>query len=172
MSAIKRINIELKRINKSPSRFVMIRNKENNLYSWYFVIQNLEDEQYKDGVYMGEIKLPQDYPFKPPIFRMHTPSGRFKIDTPLCISGISHYHSETWNPSYKIIDQLMGLMSIMLSDKREDSGVGAINCSKEQRVKLAKKSLNYNKRLDVFNELFPEFEDKELMDGYLSKCYD
>ena len=121
---------------------------------------------------MGEIKLPKDYPQNAPIIRIHTLSGRFKIDTALCISGISHYHSDTWNVSYKIIDQLTGLISIMLSNKNEDFGVGALKCSLDQRVKFAKNSLEYNKKLYIFNELFPEFENKDLMDKYISECYD
>lgn len=43
---------------------------------------------------------------------MITPSGRFQVDTRLCLS-ISDFHPDTWNPSWTVSTILMGLVSFM-----------------------------------------------------------
>lgn len=43
---------------------------------------------------------------------MITPSGRFQINTRLCLS-ISDFHPDTWNPSWTVSTIIMGLISFM-----------------------------------------------------------
>ena len=49
----------------------------SDIFVWYFVIFGLPDSPYKGGYYLGTIKFPQDYPWKPPSILMVTESGRF-----------------------------------------------------------------------------------------------
>ena len=56
-------------------------------------------EPYAGGCYHGKITFPEQYPFKPPSIRMLTPSGRFQVNTRLCLS-MSDFHPETWQPSW------------------------------------------------------------------------
>ncbi len=156
------------------------------------------DKPYNNGVYIGCISLPHNYPFSAPTVLMHTPSGRFEPNKNLCISGLSHFHSETWTPALTIHKQIIGFLSIMLSDKKEDKGVGHIYDNKNDTKQVfASKSLNYNKTScllsktrvencncsdvkckcyetwgNVFNTLFPEFSDDKLMKIYQETAKD
>lgn len=49
------------------------------------------------GFYHGIVDFPSEYPFKPPQIKMYTPSGRFEVDRPLCLS-MTNFHPESWNP--------------------------------------------------------------------------
>ena len=51
------------------------------------------------GVYHGRIKLPPQYPLKPPSIEIFTPNGRFETHKRICLS-LSDYHPETWNPNW------------------------------------------------------------------------
>ena len=65
----------------------------NNIFEWYFVVFGLKDEPYIGGYYMGKLKFPTDYPWKPPSIMMITESGRFQVNKRICLS-ISDYHPE------------------------------------------------------------------------------
>ena len=88
---------------------------------------------YKGGVYHGTLTFPTEYPMRPPRFRMLTPSGRFEINTRLCLS-MSDYHPESWNPSWSVETLLVGLQSFMVSitnekkTKRERAFANGSNC--------------------------------------------
>jgi len=44
------------------------------------------DGPYAGGVYMGKLKFPPEYPWKPPSVLMCTPSGRFDTGKRICLS--------------------------------------------------------------------------------------
>ncbi|KAK6028635.1 ubiquitin--protein ligase [Ostertagia ostertagi] len=64
------------------------------------------------GVYHGKLVFPSDFPFKPPSIYMITPSGRFQVNTRLCLS-ISDFHPDTWNPAWTVSTIITGLLSFM-----------------------------------------------------------
>ena len=49
----------------------------DNIYEWYFVVFGLPDLPYKGGYYMGMIRFPPEYPWRPPSILMVTETGRF-----------------------------------------------------------------------------------------------
>lgn len=65
------------------------------MLDWRFIIQGPPGSVYEGGVYMGKLKFPEQYPFKPPSIFMLTPNGRFETDRRLCLS-MSDYHPESW----------------------------------------------------------------------------
>ena len=83
---------------------------------------------------------------------MHTPSGRFKINTRLCLS-MSDFHPESWNPMWSVSTILMGLLSFMLE---EGPTYGSISTSDSVKRKFACESLAYNCKNKIFCELFPD----------------
>jgi ubiquitin-conjugating enzyme E2 J2 len=92
---------------------------------WDFVIYNLgKDTQYYDGVYMGKILFPSEYPLKPPDVIFQTPNGRFEVNKKICLSFTS-FHPESW-ANWCVESMLVGLISFMVT---EEPTTGAINCS-------------------------------------------
>jgi len=100
---------------------------KDNLFEWHFVIFGLPDEPYKGGYYMGKLKFPNDYPWKPPAIMLTSDSGRFKTNERICLS-ISDYHPEQWNPVWPVRSVIIGLTSFMVTDV---GTVGATNTTHE-----------------------------------------
>lgn len=112
------------------------------------------------GVYWGKLIFPSGYPFKPPSILMLTPSGRFAVNTRLCLS-MSDFHPESWNPMWSVSSILSGLQSFFYE---ETPTTGAVQASKEARRLLAAASLEHNARVPLFGALFPDVlrEQREL----------
>jgi ubiquitin-conjugating enzyme E2 J2 len=73
----------------------------NNLLEWHFVLEGAADSEYAGGIYHGKLVFPAQYPFKPPSISFFTPTGRFAVNTKLCLS-ITDYHPESWNPMWSV----------------------------------------------------------------------
>jgi ubiquitin-conjugating enzyme E2 J2 len=89
---------------------------------------------------------------KPPAIRMFTPSGRFVTNTRLCLS-ISDFHPESWSPLWNIGTILTGLVSFMCDTTPT---LGSIEASDARRRDLASRSLEFNKRDPLFQQIFPD----------------
>ena len=150
-NSLKRIQKEYKDIIKNPIEHILAKPNPNNLYEWHYLIKG-HIKPYKNGYYYGILTLPIEYPLKPPKIIMITPNGRFKIDTRLCFS-MSDYHIETWNPNWNIRTILIGFYSFMLE---ESNTQGSIESSYNERLILSNKSLEFNKKIDIFNKIFDE----------------
>ena len=148
-NSLKRIQKEYKDIIKNPIEHILTKPNPDNLYIWHYVIKG-HIEPYKNGYYYGIITLPKEYPLKPPKIIMITPNGRFKTDTRLCFS-MSDYHIETWNPNWNIRTILIGFYSFMLE---ESTTQGSIESSYNERLLLSKESLDFNRKITIFNEIF------------------
>ena len=95
--ATQRLRKELKALQKEPVANIRATPHESNVLEWHYVIEGGMGTPYEGGWYHGVVKFPKEYPFKPPSIEMHTPNGRFKTNTKLCLS-MSDFHPETWNP--------------------------------------------------------------------------
>lgn len=60
-----------------------------NMLEWHFSFTGTEGSAYEEGLYHGAIILDQSYPNKAPIIQMLTPSGRWEVGKPICLSGTS-----------------------------------------------------------------------------------
>lgn len=141
---IPRIVKEIEEIKKNTDKNFKIHVGEN-IMDWYILYSNLDDERFKDGEYLLNIKLKDGYPFKPPEFYWLTPNGRFEINTKICYN-ISTYHEEQWNPLWRMRTIIIGIMSMLLDSNTH--GIGHImNTSIEQYKKLSKNSKEYNKAI-------------------------
>ena len=96
---LKRLQKEYLNIQKHPVDHIHAVPNEANLLEWHYVIEGPKDSPYAGGYYWGVIKFPSEYPYKPPSILMITKSGRFQINTRLCLS-MSDFHPETWNPMW------------------------------------------------------------------------
>lgn len=84
--ATKRLRKELIKLQKEPLPGVIAEPKESDILVWHYAIKGPSDTPYDGGVYVGKLKFPPEYPMKGPSIYMMTPSGRFQINTRLCMS--------------------------------------------------------------------------------------
>jgi ubiquitin-conjugating enzyme E2 J2 len=126
-------------LDKEPAPGAIARPLETNFLHAHFILHGVvfEDTPYEGGCYHGVLKFPTNYPMKPPIIIMRTPSGRFNPDRKICFS-MSDFHPELWNPMWSIRHILTGLVSFMNSDEITTGGVSA---SEAHRIEFAKASL-------------------------------
>jgi len=161
MSFIKRINKEIQLYEKSNFIFdnLILQYKEDDLHTWYFIIYNLKDTDYENGIYLGEVSLPDTYPFKAPDFKFLTHTGRFEINKKLCTT-FTGFHNDQWCPSWNICSMCAGLTSFMTDAQNttESKGIGGIETTKEEKQKIALKSRDTIKNNEIFNNYFKKFE--------------
>jgi len=155
MDATKRLRKEYQNINRDPPPNIIARPNMANILEWHYVIFGPKGSVYEGGVYHGKIKFPQEYPHKPPSILMITPSGRFQINTRLCLS-MSDFHPETWNPMWSVSSILTGLLSFMLETKETH---GSISTSEADKRKLARYSKTWNAKNPLFKKHFPELTE-------------
>ncbi|KAE9550446.1 hypothetical protein FO519_006336 [Halicephalobus sp. NKZ332] len=152
---VRRLMQEAKELSE-PTDMYIARPLEENLFEWHFTIRGPPDSPYEGGLYHGRIILPDVYPHKPPNFVILTPNGRFETNTKICLS-ISSYHPETWLPSWSIGTALVALIAFFSTPGK--GAVGSLECSDQQRRKLAQDSLKWTcstcgcKMSEIFEEL-------------------
>lgn len=113
---------------------------ESDFLIWHFTFEGPPDSPYEGGLYHGKFVFPPNYPFKGPSFYMLTANGRFNTDSRICLSN-TDYHPESWNPMWDSRTMIIALIVYMMVEGA--GSVGALNFSKEERIKLAKESLDY-----------------------------
>ncbi len=138
----KRLMGDVKMLMREPLEYIEAVPDEKDMLTWYFLIKGPEFSDYKEGYYIGKIMHDPDYPFKPPNFMMLTPSGRFIPDHEICLSN-SGYHKDEWSAMWNIKTILAGFLSIMLDDV--EHGISHIRGTPEDREKMAKDSIEYNR---------------------------
>eukprot|EP00884_Botryococcus_braunii_P008874 jgi/Botrbrau1/17989/Bobra.0460s0005.1 len=157
-ACIQRLQKEYKALLKDPIPNIRAHPCPSNLLEWHYVLEGAEGTEYEGGVYHGKIIFPAQYPFQPPSLQMLTPSGRFATKTKLCLS-MTDFHPESWNPLWSVGTILSGLLSFMYDNAHT---TGSISSTKEDKIRLAAASLDFNVKNPTFCRLFPEYvEEKE-----------
>ena len=141
MNATKRIKKEADQLNKRPCReFLAYPSKEND-FVWMFTMKGPDEGCYKEGVYHGKLILPNNYPYAPPDVMLITPNGRFECNKKICLSEVTSYHPENWQPSWGVHTVLLALREFMSTPG--NNAIGAIEYSLEERCRLAHESRNW-----------------------------
>lgn len=163
MSFVKRINKEIQLYKKDNFMFPnLILRPSDEMSIWYFVIYDLKDTDFSGGVYLGKVTLPQQYPFKAPMFQFLTPSGRFETNKNLCTS-FTGYHQNLYSPVWNIAGMCAGLTSFMTdsADLIESKGIGGMSTTSAFKKDIANKSREYITKhkdvLSIFNTYFSEY---------------
>lgn len=92
-----------------------------------------ENSDFDAGLYHGKIRFPTNYPFHPPDILFTTSSGRFQVDTKICLS-VTGFHPESWQPAWSTRTILLALRHHMAID---DNAVGSIKLTAAERKGLA-----------------------------------
>ncbi|KCV68340.1 ubiquitin-conjugating enzyme E2 J1 [Fonticula alba] len=139
---IRRLLQEISQLRRDPPHgFVCAPvNDGQNLLDWHFTLRGPVDSPYAGGLYHGRILLPPQYPMEPPSIIFLTPSGRFEVNTKICLSVTTH-HREDWQPAWDIRTVCLSMMSHMLSPS--EGAIGALEVSAEERKLLAIKSHDF-----------------------------
>ena len=137
----KRLCGELNTIKRTKDDYYQIIQDENDVLKFYFMLRIKNEKAYEGGLYIGQIDLPLKFPASAPVFRVLTPSGRFKPNSTICTTA-SHYHQESWNVSWSLVKQVIGLLSIWLDDS--ENGISHIHESLENKINHAKNSHQFN----------------------------
>eukprot|EP00294_Goniomonas_avonlea_P011019 CAMPEP_0114543494 /NCGR_PEP_ID=MMETSP0114-20121206/2385_1 /TAXON_ID=31324 /ORGANISM="Goniomonas sp, Strain m" /LENGTH=377 /DNA_ID=CAMNT_0001727835 /DNA_START=9 /DNA_END=1139 /DNA_ORIENTATION=+ len=154
-TCILRLKKEMANFNKDPPPFIHIAVNERNMLIWHYLIEGPPGTPYAGGWFWGRLRFPSEYPYKPPSIQMHTPNGRFRINTRLCLS-MSDYHPETWNPSWSLSTVITGLLSFMLESTPT---AGSVETPESEKRALAAVSAEFNLKNSEFKHLFPQFEE-------------
>uniref|UniRef100_A0A7E4VKW4 Ubiquitin-conjugating enzyme E2 J2 n=1 Tax=Panagrellus redivivus TaxID=6233 RepID=A0A7E4VKW4_PANRE len=155
-TAVVRLKKDYMRLMKDPVPYAIARPLSSNILEWHYVVTGAKDTPYEGGYYHGKLVFPADFPFRPPSIYMITPSGRFQVDTRLCLS-ISDFHPDTWNPSWCVSTILMGLVSFM---NENTPTYGSIQTTVAEKVLLARRSKRFNLRDPKFCEIFEDLTEQ------------
>ena len=151
-TAVRRLRKEYQTLQQQPEYGFVAAPIETNVLEWHFVLFGSVDTPYQGGLYHGRLIFPSTYPMSPPAVYMRTESGRFKVDTKICMS-MSDFHPEQWNPMWGVRLILIGMLSFMNS---EEPSTGAMTANSSDRVMMAQRSLVAVKSDPVVIELFPD----------------
>ena len=113
---------------------------EGDMFDWHFTLRGPPQSEFSNGIYHGRIQLPSTYPMAPPTISFITPTGRFEVNTKVCLS-ISSHHPESWTPQWNIRLMLNALQSFLTT--KPEGAVGSLDYPVELREKLANESSAY-----------------------------
>ncbi|KZV71778.1 ubiquitin-conjugating enzyme [Peniophora sp. CONT] len=72
MTALRRIQKELRDINNKPITGVSVSPVDDNLFVWNCAIKADPDSPYKGGTYKFKLEIPENFPFKAPAVTFQT----------------------------------------------------------------------------------------------------
>ncbi|BBH02857.1 ubiquitin-conjugating enzyme 32 [Prunus dulcis] len=128
------IQIELEEMQSNPSADFKCLALESNPRDWQFAIRGPNGTEFEGGIYHGRIKIPEEYPDKPPIITLLTENGRFKTQTE--IDYFDYFYK--WGPSKTVRNGLRRLIELLPT--YPDGALGSVEYDKEERRVLAFKS--------------------------------
>ncbi len=155
----KRFANELKLLNQQPLGYITAYPDEKNPLIWYFLVVGQKGTQYYGGHYIGEIHHSPKYLAEPPNYYMRTPSGRYEINSKICLTN-SSYHRGDWSSTWNIQSILIAFYSIWLDDS--EHGISHITRTAGERAKMAGESKDYN--IKNYKKIYEKFDFETLTD--------
>jgi len=150
-SNFRRINKEAQDIKNSSeckSKFITIKpaGNGNDLYSWEGTISGPPGTPYEGGTFNLNIKLPPDYPFKPPhaVFTTKLYHPNISSDGSICVDILK----SSWSPALTL-DKVMLSISILLETPNPDDPLDSSAASLYKKDREA-----YNKKVKEYVELY------------------
>ena len=151
------MRLEKERVeNLKPGENFYAQPLSDNKYKWHFTLKGVKDTPYEDGIYHGLLDLPLKYPLEPPNIYFYNESGRYQVNTKICLN-ITSYHKESWSPVWGVRKMMEAISAYFVCD---EGGIGSLNDKPENRKKFAKKSRSY-----VCEHCGPLTEIEKIIDG-------
>ena len=94
--------------------------KDDDKYHWEAVITGPEETDYKDGVFLLDITIPKEYPYKTPHCVFKTKIWHPNIDPDSGEICITILKNENWNPSMTISNVLLSIMLLFYKPNFKD----------------------------------------------------
>lgn len=118
---------------------------ENNTDEWYIMMEGMagENNEFKHGQYLVNIKLPPAFPYCPPQFFFLTPNGVYEIGVKVCVS-IGEYHSNNYSSAQKVSGFVTNLVSGIIVWKELGGGINILKTDTARKRELARASAQYN----------------------------
>ena len=126
---------------------------EKNIYHWIATIEGPDDTDYKNGVFILDIQIPKEYPFKPPICKFKTKIYHPNIDKDngnICLNILK---PDKWNPSLSISNVLLSIM-VLLAKPKFDSPLNG-----EARDLFYKSEKEYKERVHQWVKNYSALEN-------------
>lgn len=168
-----------KKAIKDPNEYLIFYMNPDNLKEWFVIARNLDSEEspeWKDGVFLFRLKVPDDFPMSPPKFIAMNETGVYTPDVDTNCISIGHYHKEDgWRPVLGMTGFAMELANGLMNRAYLVAlgGIGLIDSNDKQIKKICKKSLS------SLHEKYPELmaDIESTYKAYsakwdLSKCSD
>ena len=116
--ASKRIQNELKELQKDPPSSCSAGPEGDNLYKWKGVIFGPAESPYEGGVFTLSIEFPEDYPFRPPhvhfITKVYHPN--INASGSICLDILK----DKWSPALSISKVLLSIESLLTDPNPDD----------------------------------------------------
>jgi len=111
MRSMKRLQNELKDIQKDPPIYISAGPLQDNLYEWEALIIGPKETPYEDGLFILEILIPFDYPMKPPnvIFKTKIFHPNINHNGNICLDILKN----NWKPSLTLSKILLSILSLL-----------------------------------------------------------
>lgn len=108
-----RILKEIEDIYRDPPDYISAGPiDDEHINHWEAVINGPDDSDYKNGVFLLDIKIPPEYPYKPPKCKFKTKILHPNINETsgeICINILK----KDWNPTYTISNILVGILALL-----------------------------------------------------------
>ncbi len=128
-----------KKENETPSEFFYIQPLPHDMYQWHFTMRGMPGSSFEGGLYHGFFQLPENYPWSPPDIYFMNNSGRFAINTKICLT-ITSYHKEEWTPAWTLRTMMEAVCSFFTYGSE---GYGSLSDTDESRKIMAVSSKSY-----------------------------
>ncbi len=122
--SLKRIQKELRDLEKEPPSNCSAGPHNSDLYHWRGTIMGPPDSPYSNGVFCLDIHFPSEYPFKPPKLKFDTKIYHPNINSngSICLDILS----SEWSPALTITKVLLSISSLLTEPNPDDPLVGSI----------------------------------------------
>jgi len=116
--ASKRIQKELKDLQKDPPTSCSAGPVGEDMFHWQATIMGPSDSPYSGGVFLVTIHFPPDYPFKPPkvAFRTKVFHPNINSNGSICLDILK----DQWSPALTISKVLLSICSLLCDPNPDD----------------------------------------------------